>query len=372
MKKIISLQFYFYIILFVTSCNDIGKNINPLFNTKRTKTAHLNYIKEISFDLDSQTTNIFTASQYIPNENIYSFMSLDKNILFYDYDTNKLLYKIPLSLPQPTTYQYINKDTIILLDYSTEELIIINNKSEVINSYKIKHNIEYYPSPITKIAPITFINNCIYVFGNMAGEYNNENNKNRNVLLKYNCLNNTKSYHIPYPDIYKKNWNGTLFRWCYADYTPLHDSFLISFPADHYIYSYDYKQDSITKFYAGSEHIESTFYIKKPKQEFINADDRTKHFVESDSYSTIIYDQYQNIYYRFAELNSIYEGIPGWSKELSIIILDSEFNIIGETFIGKVPTTYRYATFITKEGLHLPHFINENILNFSIYQLKRN
>lgn len=358
----------FFFTLF--SCSEFGKNTNPRNDYVRTNDCNLNYTRDISFELDSNTANVFIASQYIPAENQYSFMSIDKKIVLYDYESKQLVSKIPLPGFRPSSYEYINKDTIIVVDYANNTLNMIDCNANILNSYKINHTIEHYPFPATKISPIICIDNCIYIWGNIAGEYSNENENNRRVLLKYTPLKKEASYFVPYSSIYKENWNGTMFRWCYTDYNPNKNIFVVSFPADHFLYIYDYKSDKLIKTYGGSKYIDATKYILKNKAEFIDADRRTKHFVESHSYSKIMYDSYNDVYYRFAELQTTYEGIPGWEKNISIIILNSAHEIIGETYIGAVPSTYRYASFITKNGLHIPkHNANDDILTFSIYQL---
>lgn len=354
----------------LSSCSEYGENINPQNDYVRTNDCCLKYVEDISFELDSHTANIFMASQYNPAENLYSFMSIDKKIVLYDYESKRLIRKIPLPGLRPSSYEYINKDTILVLDYANNELTMIDCNANILSSYKINHKIEYYPFPATKTSPITCIDSCVYIWGNIAGEYSNENDYNRRVLLKYTPHKKETAYFVPYPQIYKENWNGTMFRWCYADYNPNKDIFVVSFPGDHFLYAYDYRSDKLNKIYGGSEYIDATKFVLKNKAEFIDADTRTKHFVESHSYSKIMYDSYNDVYYRFAELKTVYEGIPGWEKNISIIILNSSHEIIGETYIGAIPSIYRYASFITENGLHIPkHRVNDDVLTFSIYQL---
>lgn len=357
-------------IFFISCTEEYGKYNNPRHNYTREEKLSLEYVEDIAFELDSSTINLYTASQYIPNENLYSFMSIDKKILLYDYNRKKMVKEVLLPGLQPSSYEYINKDSIFVLDYIDNSLTIIDSESKIIDSYRINHTIEYYPFPVTKVSPITYLNNSVYIWGNIAGEYVNESGENRRVLLRYNLDSRGASYFVPYPKIYENNWNGTLFRWCYAEYNSNRDIFIISFPADHFLYTYDYKSNALTSYYGGSQYIDATLFSLKDKTEFVDSDMRTKHFVESDSYSKIIYDSYHDIYYRFAELQTVYEGIPGWQKRISIIIFNSNFEIIGEKYVGSLPSIYRYASFVTEKGLHLPKIsANEDMMIFSIFKI---
>ena len=101
---------------------------------------------------------------------------------------------------------------------------------------------------------------------------------------------------------------------------------------------------------------------------------------ENPRYWHIMYDKYRNVYYRFAEMpyklasnESPYDEPKG--KEFSVIVLNADFEIIGETkFPGK---KYFYKmSFVGKEGLYIsennlanPQF-DENKLVFTCFKIK--
>ena len=103
-------------------------------------------------------------------------------------------------------------------------------------------------------------------------------------------------------------------------------------------------------------------------------------FCEAPMYWHIMYDKYRDVYYRFAEMpyklasnESPYDEPKG--KEFSIIVLNADFEIIGETkFPGK---KYFYKmSFVGKEGLYIsennlanPQF-DENKLVFTCFKIK--
>lgn len=101
---------------------------------------------------------------------------------------------------------------------------------------------------------------------------------------------------------------------------------------------------------------------------------------ENPRYWHIMYDKYRNVYYRFAEMpyklapnESPYDEPKG--KEFSVIVLNADFEIIGETrFPGK---KYFYKmSFVGREGLYIsennlenPQF-DENKLVFTCFKIK--
>ena len=108
-----------------------------------------------------------------------------------------------------------------------------------------------------------------------------------------------------------------------------------------------------------------------------------KAICEMASYQNILYDKYRKVYYRFAypetelESNLNYMQIlHNGKKEFSIIILDEDLNIIGETKFP--PFTYvPHICFIREDGLYIStsHFMREDysddILRFQLIELQQ-
>jgi hypothetical protein len=111
-----------------------------------------------------------------------------------------------------------------------------------------------------------------------------------------------------------------------------------------------------------------------------------KRLCEVPFYGDLIYDRYRDVYYRIAypetEMEAEAEGrtyIDIWTtgrKRFSIIILDKDFNIIGETLFSD----YKYCSkfmFVDEDGLYIrsnhiksPDF-DENKLMFTCLELKK-
>jgi len=111
-----------------------------------------------------------------------------------------------------------------------------------------------------------------------------------------------------------------------------------------------------------------------------------KRLCEAPFYGDLIYDPYRSVYYRVAWPETEMEEEEGrtyieiWTtgrKRFSIIILDKDFNIIGETLFPD----YKYYSrdiFVEKEGLYIRsnHFkspdYNDNKLEFTCFELVKN
>ena len=91
-------------------------------------------------------------------------------------------------------------------------------------------------------------------------------------------------------------------------------------------------------------------------------------------YAAVLYDKFRNIYYRF-----LLKGLPGATfstpkeeKPIIIIIMDENFNYLGETNIGTGKEWNWNNTFITREGLNIEYIgddLNEDYLTFKIFSL---
>lgn len=105
---------------------------------------------------------------------------------------------------------------------------------------------------------------------------------------------------------------------------------------------------------------------------------------ELSNYGNMIYDKYRNLYYRIAyPKTTIEKNVKGYElreygrKKFSIIILDENFNIIGETMFPDYTYNSRLI-FIKEDGVYISnsHYLNPNydddILGFEKFKLEKN
>ncbi|MBR2456262.1 MAG: DUF4221 family protein [Bacteroidaceae bacterium] len=370
------MKFYIIISLCVislfASCTQKYKNNNPYVNDNNHPNYHLVYSGDIHFSLDSTTSYFFRASEYNEKDTTYSFL-YNKDLLVYSYNNQKLLKKIQLKTPMPTSYSIINSDSIIVFDYLENSVGFYDDSGMGYSKKIINHTIPYFPFPSCKISPICYEEGEIIYWGNFAGEYLNENSENRRLMGIFNMDNSDIKYYVPYIDFYyNTNWGGGLFRWVYADYNPDQRIFIVSLPAAHELLIVSKEGELLKRVYSGSKYIDTIESFSLLKLDMADSDERTKHFVENHSYSNVLYDPYNRVYYRIAEIKSEYVGAMGWKKNISVVILNEQFQRIGETFIGNCNSNYRYAIFVNETGLHIPQESSEDFLSFKIYKYEIN
>ena len=366
--------YIYYAILFCLYSCSLNKydNTNPYYMQSDFRKFEMKLTETVSFKLDSITSNITLASE--GNSDYFSFLTNNNEIQIFNYKTKEFQSKIPLQTKGITTYCMKNSDSVFLYDYYKESIIFTDRKGNIKEVIDISHHAKYYPSPVTGISPLTINDNKVIISGNMSGEYMDENEQNRPTIFSFDLKSKKINYIFSYPECYfNSNWGGGLLRWVYSTYNENRQLIVCSYPSDHYVHTFDMSGKQKKIYYAGSQFIDKISPLSKNKIASANSDDKTKHFVENHSYANVCYDKYNMVYYRIGEFKTKYNGIPGWKKELSIIILDRNFKIIGETKIGKShASNYRYTLFVNYSGLHIQQNSDENQIMFNIYKLIQN
>ncbi|MEG1333890.1 MULTISPECIES: DUF4221 family protein [Bacteroides] len=129
-----------------------------------------------------------------------------------------------------------------------------------------------------------------------------------------------------------------------------------------------------------AKHPAKSRYIKHPEFEVLpsdtDIDQLIKRKCELPSYGNLIYDPYRDVYYRFAFPKAEFGAEKNFMdiyhngrKQFSIIILDKDMNVVGETLFPEY-TYNAYLLFVRKDGLYVSatHFkrpdFDENRLRF--------
>ena len=157
------------------------------------------------------------------------------------------------------------------------------------------------------------------------------------------------------------------------------ENFIYSFSCEDELYKVNPSTASIEKIPAASQYLSPITAQKKRPDDFQQA---VKASCEMSSYRNILYDKYRKVYYRFAfpeteleeNLNHM-QILHNGKKEFSIIILDEDLNIVGETKFP--PFTYvPHICFIREDGLYISasHFMREDYsddwLRFQKFELQ--
>lgn len=348
---------------------------------KKDGACHLEETDEVlSFPIDTDTKNNFNIYSIYKDKDgkeYFTFQNHQNNTIhFYDLKRQKLAFKI--SPPQEGSngvgktfgYYIQNLDSIYVFSLYENVLYMINKDCELLDK-------QSFP----ELGPSRFMGTAFQTPVRLG-----------NTL--YTCIEpNRWIEHDPVSvtiDINTKEIKKLTFD--YPDYPGsevklkrygMESHFSRCYDGEHFIYSFHYDEnihiatpghDSIQKVPAKSKYFE---HVQLPDELTANPED----FCKNAWYSNLFYDPYREVYYRIAYPPSTLdkdirplELIQFGRKNFSILILDKDFRILGETLFPD--NTYNpQIMFVHPEGLYISdsHYLNprfnDDILSFRKYEL---
>lgn len=333
-------------------------------NTQRTDSLCLLYSRSVDILLDDKTPIDWLNTSLIEkNDSIYVliFNAYIGDFLFYDMFSGEKIGELKTDLVDFDGISVYDYHDIYIHDYEKCFFYKLNNNGKICDTLKvpfIDNQTNCPPSRISVFSGVNFIGGKFFYATFSVGE-SDRGNRYCGAVLNLESMENT--YIVPYPEIYQKaNWGGNMFRLGYTCFNPQEKLFLYSFPASHNLYVYDMVNNKTRSFYAGSNRIDMISSYSNDVDEIYDDNKSTKHYISNPSYGAIIYDKYRNLYYRIAEIpqdNGL--GEYRMLKQLSIIILDQSFNIVGETCFSQ---PYGTTVLVSPDGLLIP-FVENNDLD---------
>lgn len=377
--------------IFIYSCKNDSTNkdvaISYEYNLVKTK-------KNKTFKLDSETRyNAFYMYNFKDSKEreYLSFLNYQSNqILFYDLDNCNFLFKIEMEregangISLISGYYIKDFDNIYVSSYSYPGLIKIDTTEQIIQ--KIPYGItnegyqvvpSYAPASHPFIPPV-LIENQIFITQAAADHIYPANKTPISI-----AIDTTKQTYKQLPFLYgdaltEKHYTQageTRFSRIFNG-----KNFIYSFYANEEIFITSFDHSKIEKKQIKSKYIQK-IELKDPPSD-INF--RAKQNLEIARYGDLIFDEYRNVYYRFVYPETELDNNKQWLKasifgrnKFSIIILDKQFNIIGETLFPE-GIYNSYVFFINKEGLYISkdYQINynqtEDSINFDLFDLIKN
>ena len=376
-------------VLIFMSCQSAKKN-----NTERQNEVELVAEKQLVFPLDEQTYYL-SKSMFQFEENGKEYLHFENtqkslyDIVIFDIENRQIAKQIPLHKTGPNGLPAVfgsrpspGAQYILVAQNNISRISSINDKGEVIRNY----NFQTPESQFTSL--------------HLGSYYNTPG------FVKDSCL--FLKIGIPKPDMKREDWPKThMFasldlrtgkvKWVPIFYPPIFKEEYENIDGGYgFSYDYNYKENRLICCFFGYDSLMVTDdlkhirwynaksrYLKSMRPKLGNAMagiNSIIEFCETPKYWHIMYDKYRNVYYRFAEMpyklasnESPYDEPKG--KEFSVIVLNKDFEIIGETrFPGK---KYFYKkSFVGREGLYIsennlenPQF-DENKLVFTCFKIK--
>ena len=242
---------------------------------------------------------------------------------------------------------------------------------------ELNHNVIPPTIKITTETPIYKIGNVLYLCGSINEEIEDLDSIYGLLVTKISSHDDFSNpvLNIGYPSSYRKgNWGDAYFRnvcWCYNS---KEHAFYLSFANDHYIYKYDKSMEMVDKIYAGSAFADDICSIDHPQNIPLPKSKRIAHYLSSFYYRGIIYDKYNDVYYRILEhpWENFNPNERPWKKPISIAVFNSDFKYLGEKLLSEEYNLSVDNIFVSKEGLFIRKETDcEDELIYSIFRLNK-
>ena len=382
MKQISQLLSFVLIISFVAcKSNHSSKDQYSLVKTEKT----------LSFPLDDETRSWFmTLFPYtdVDGKEYLTFQNGRTNeIQIYEMNSGVPVRKIRPALEGPDgigrLFGYYIKDLNNIYTTSIMRPVI----SLIDSTAKVKERIDFGKCPDGIISfdaysisflysPIVILDNKMYIVRsvNMAAQPNPVTITIDMQTKEVNLL----PFDFPLTSVSSdKTKNSTTTYYLSRCFDGI--NFVYSFYFDEDIYVTLPDHQSVRKIPVKSRYIPGIEYT-----ELKTSGNPMKNEVENPNYGNLIFDPYRDVYYRFAypknevDMNENFREMWDYGRKIfSIIILNRDFQIIGETLFPE----YIYnpgVMFVRKDGLYISasHFKNpeysDDILKLVCFRLEKN
>ncbi len=322
-----------------------------------------------------------------------SFQNLPKSeILIYSIDSQRLVKKINVNTEGSNSvlggfggYYIVDMEHIFIPSMYVSTIFVVDtvgNVKQKIDYTKTKDGRQLIPFIPSDKSQMKFIGNNLYIPQTMNLRLGDKAIEESPIKVVLDTIENTvEALPMRFPPLISHKDFGTVSAFG-AEYSCCYDGdkFIYSFYADEDLYLTSSTHEKIEKKKAKSRYIDDVSVFRSTEENFQKM---LKAQCEHASYGKILYDKYRKVYYRFVyppcEIDD-YSGdyvelIRSGRKNFSIMILDDQLNIIGETSFP----AYTYnpnISFILEDGLYisLNHIKNpdysDDILRFQKLELK--
>jgi hypothetical protein len=377
------------IIFLLFSCNSTNRRDTYDYNLVETD-------KHITFALDHETGyNFFYAWVFTGKDGreYFSFLNYRSNqILFYDFNTGQFLFKMEMLREGPDGvfaimgYYISDFDRMYIATLSFEGLIQIDTTARIVK--KIPYgatpegymvNGSFWPSSSSPYKTPVFIENKLYITQKPLDNRMQDLDRPVSIVLD-TALHTVEQLPFTFENVlttehFQKMVGNKL-------------EFSREFDGRRFIYSFHGNEDIVI---ASIDH--QTIEQRTIKSRYIDRivfenplespEAGTRQEMEIAKYGDLLYDKYRDVYYRFAYPRTETDPNKNYFKKayfgrqkFSVIILDKELHIIGETlFPESIFNSYVY--FVHKNGLYISRDYqigedqSEDCLNYTCFELKK-
>ena len=369
---------FFSFLLFFFSCN-LHKNQNcDQYTLKATPT-------KLSFPLDEKTKiYIFSLQPYTDSTDTEYLVFQNQTysqLLFYNMNTQKLYKKIDCAYEGPEAVRKFNgffvrnMNEIYVTHSNHNGLTLIDGEGKPLKIYKneTKDGTTISTNPATARDWIQDINNKLYIPLSLNREWGEDVKLQKSNLCATLDLKTQELELLPLTHFDIVGREGDDLIVLYYSRCTNGKQFIYSFEDSENLFVTDLEHTSLKKIKAKSRFLPTLQF--KPQEYSIASPDNCSS-LEQPRYGTILYDPYRKVYYWIAypkaEIEkdvNCFDLMACGRKNFSVIILNEDFEIIGETLMPDYTYNPRLC-FVRKDGLYISesHIFNpdfdENELSF--------
>lgn len=332
---------------------------------------------QLAFPLDERTKiYIYSMQTYTDpsGEEFLVFQNENYNqILFYNIQSQKLYKKIncdyegPEAVPEFSGFYVRNMNEIYVTHSNYDGITWIDGEGKPVKIYKTKSKDGKGMTTSVSVAKklIQEINNKLYIPLGINWDYGNDVKFHKSNLCATLNLENQNLTELPltFFDVLGKEDDDIFVM--NNSRSANGKQFVYSFEDTEDIYVTDLEHTILKKIKAKSKYL-PTLQFNPQKVTMAGPDNCIG--MKEPRYGNILYDPYRKVYYRIAfPKTDIEKGVNCFElgafggKNFSILILNENFEIIGETFMPD----YTYNTrlwFVRQDGLYISesHIFNPN------------
>ena len=253
-----------------------------------------------------------------------------------------------------------NLDSVFLVNHHAFKLYLVNLEGKVKMTYDLRKkdtdigSIAY----ITTGSPMFKVDNMLYLPAMPEIEPYIFNYKHKRLLIEVNLQNSKVQYKLGYPTQMRKYFLHGSFAIKYCCYNYEDSLLTISYPPDNNLYAYDVsKQRLFSVSDSESQYVDHIEYpINKPSN---SSYERNLFAVQQDFFTSIFYDKYRELYYRFIRKGMskkdakkhLQNPRKGFVSDRYIMVYDKDFNLLHEEKMPFLQTSRE--VFILQDGLYL-------------------
>lgn len=383
------LLYFLLSIVALYSCNrNEPQKISTEQNVVMKTPLQLVQTDQMIFELDSVTAPRIPVIQFVDsNEGKFLVYMNDDTGDLYENDivSRKIIKKISVKDGMESHnkvfqgFYYHNKDSIFLISFKAN-VTLINDRGDVLRKFPINDktstdrmvNLPFNGLWSSTTTPGFLDNNILYMNSVVVASV-----MKRPLQILLNLSDGiSKLDGKVVPPVYQDhNFGQNNFDIYSSTVNTRNNTFVYSFPGSDRLVEYNLSSKKHSLHLANSKYVHDLTEFDKSYFKNGLTDPTLEYFMTVPSYGGIYYDKYRNLYYRLVLLPVEKRGLnydvkDAPLKQISVIVLDSAFNYLGEKRLER--NKYEmFSAFVSKKGLNLQlKPVSDEFLNFQTFSFQ--